>query len=335
MLTLFLAFALPTFSLVLKDRQEPDDMQLFQRKLVLEEAQKQRLKEAQPLDWIHFAKTGSSFVNAIAHLPGTCPSVASHSLDEDTVGGGACWLSRWFMEHCPQDCHEDQFVCPRSSWPHVPVSNYSAKRGHLVGMFRDPDQRILSGYHDEANNFAAEDYQSYLIEQSTHQIQQSGGNCTGSVVRSLAKRQLLDFAGSWKGSMTYQLIAERETASALDPRRPRVTAQDAVEAARRVREGFAFVGLTEEWDLSICLFHKMFGGICRAFEFEDTRPSYAGKTADQDYNTSQLLGWHDDIDEVVYTAASEVFRRNLILFNVSHETCQECFGDRERDLAFR
>mmetsp|Transcript_63238 Transcript_63238/g.148519 ORF Transcript_63238/g.148519 Transcript_63238/m.148519 type:complete len:334 (+) Transcript_63238:62-1063(+) len=333
MLALFLSLALPALSVVLKPHVYPETLQMqLQPQLGIDRAQERRLKQVEPIEWIHFPKSGSSFVNAITHMPGTCPFVTNHALNEDTVGGGTCWLNRW-LEGCSRVCNVDKYSCPKK--PHLPVSNYSAARGHLVGMFRDPDQRILSGYHDEANNFAAEDYQSYLIEQSTHQIQQSGGNCTGSLVRNLPKRQLLDFAGMWKGSMAYQLTAEHDNTSALDPRRPRVTARDAVEAARRVREGFAFVGLTEEWDLSICLFHKMFGGICRAFEFEDTRPSYAGKTADQDYNTSQLLGWHDDIDEVVYTAASEVFRRNLILFNVSHETCQECFGDRERDLAFR
>ena len=201
-----------------------------------------------------------------------------------------------------------------------------------MGMFRDPDQRILSGYHDEANNFAAEGYGSYLIDMSRHVIEQTGGNCTGCLVRGLPKRPLLDFARTWKGGMTYQLTAEHQT-TALDPHRPSVTRRDATEAARRVREGFAFVGLTEQWDLSICLFHKMFGGVCHPFEFEDMRPSYAGKKADQNYDTSQLHGWHDDIDDLVYDAALEVFRRNLILFNVSQETCQECYSHRRREPA--
>ena len=200
-----------------------------------------------------------------------------------------------------------------------------------MGMFRDPDQRILSGYHDDANNFAAEDYSSYLIDETSHDIQQTGRNCTGSLVRGLRKRPLLDFARTWKGGMTYQLTAEHQTATALDPRREGVTHRDAARAARRVREGFAFVGLTEEWALSICLFHKMFGGACHADEFKDTRPGYKGKRARKDYDISELQGWHDHIDEVVYAAALEVFRRNLILFNVSPETCQECYSHRERD----
>ena len=216
--------------------------------------------------------------------------------------------------------------------PHVPITSYSAQRGHLVGMFRNPDQRILSAYYDEANNFAAEDYGNFLIDTSSshHKIQLNGGNCTGTVVSGFPKRQLLEFARTWKGGVTYQLTAENQTMTALHPRRPRVTHRDAAEAARRVHDGFAFVGITEEWDLSICLFHKMFGGACDAVEFEDTRPSYDRKSADQDYDAAQLHGWHDDIDEVVYAAALEVFRRNLLSFKVSHETCQECYSHKFR-----
>ena len=36
------------------------------------------------------------------------------------------------------------------------------------------------------------------------------------------------------------------------------------------------------------------------------------------------MGWHDDLDEVVFEAALDVFRKNLISYNVSRETCQEC-----------
>ncbi|CAE7197618.1 unnamed protein product [Symbiodinium natans] len=317
MLAVFLSLSLPAISLASRD-EEPEttmqQMQLLQHQLALERAEERRLKEAQPLHWIHFPKTGSSFVNTITHLPGTCPSLANHALNEDTVGGGACWLSRW-LEQCQGVCNVDKYSCPQPCHVHYPVSNYSAQRGHLVGMFRDPDQRILSGYHDDANNFAAYTEDNFN--------QDFGGKCKGEVLEKVPKKPLLEFAETWKGGMTYQLVMEHPITLTVNPSRPKVTLRDALEAARRVREGFAFVGLTEQWDLSICLFHKMFGGPCHAFEFENTRPSYAGKSADQDYDTAQLQGWHDDIDEVVYAAASEVFRRNLILFNVSKETCEE------------
>ena len=130
-----------------------------------------RLEEAQPLDWIHFPKAGSSFINAIIHLKGTCPSMANVALTEDTVGGGPCWLGHWLKHDCPKVCNADKYTCPQPYHPHLPVTNYSAQRGHLVGMFRDPNQRILSGYHDDENNFAA-----LTVELFMHEVE-SGVEC--------------------------------------------------------------------------------------------------------------------------------------------------------------
>ncbi|CAE7374844.1 unnamed protein product [Symbiodinium sp. CCMP2592] len=256
-----------------------DHLQLLQQKVILApEKQWKRLRGAEPLNWIHFPKLG----------PLGC---------------------------CQQQCNTDYFLCAR---PHHPVGNYSSQEGHLVGMFRDPDQRILSGYQGPfsrpTNNT---DYIKVVIE----------GVCDRAAmarIMSLPQRPIHDFAESWKGGMTYQLLAPSD-AHMMDPTRRKMTREDAVEAARRVTEGFAFVGITEEWDLSMCLFHKTFGGTCRASDFANTRPTFAGKSAHTNYDTSQLVGWHDDIDEIVYTAALKVFHKNLILLNVSHDTCQDCY----------
>ena len=186
-------------------------------------------------------------------------------------------------------------------------------------MFRDPDQRILSGYHDKlpfAGPTNNADYIKVVVD----------GVCDLEALaraESLPKRPIHEFAESWKGGMTYQLLAAAD-AQSNDPNRRKMTREDALEAARRV-ESFAFVGITEQWDLSMCLFHKTFGGTCRASDFADSRPTFSGKSANTDYDTSELMGWHDDIDEVVYAAALEVFHKNLILLNVSHDTCQECY----------
>eukprot|EP00439_Symbiodinium_sp_Y106_P051621 s1740_g6.t2 len=77
----------------------------------------------------------------------------------------------------------------------------------------------------------------------------------------------------------------------------------------------------------------MFGGSCSPFEFVDTRPSFDGKSADQDYDTSQLQGWYDDIDDMVYAAAVDVFRKSLILFNVTQETCLECYSNKRESAS--
>ncbi|CAE7676057.1 unnamed protein product [Symbiodinium necroappetens] len=293
-----------------------DHLQLLQQKMVLApEKQWKRMRAAEPLNWIHFPKCGSSLVNVIIHMPGFCPVLDNITMSAEIRG--PCFLNTWLPQACQQQCNTDYFFCGR---PHHPVGNYSRQRGHLVGMFRDPDQRILSGYHDKlpfagpSNN---SDYIKTIVE----------GVCDLEELAramSLPKRPILEFAESWKGGMTYQLLAPSDE-QPTDPNRRKMTREDAAEAARRVTEGFAFVGITEEWDLSMCLFHKTFGGPCRASDFENTRPTFSGKSAQTYYDTSELMGWHDDIDEVVYTAALKVFHKNLFSLNVSHDTCQECY----------
>eukprot|EP00439_Symbiodinium_sp_Y106_P084658 s1613_g26.t1 len=291
-----------------------DHLQLLQQKMVLApEKQWKRVRGAEPLNWIHFPKCGSSLVNVIIHMPGFCPVLDNVTMSDEIQGW--CFLNTWFPQGCQQQCNTDYFLCGR---PHHPVGNYSSQEGHLVGMFRDPDQRILSGYQGPfsrpTNNT---DYRKVVIE----------GVCDRAAmarVMSLPQRPIHEFAESWKGGMTYQLLAPSD-AHIMDPTRRKMTREDAVEAARRVTEGFAFVGITEEWDLSMCLFHKTFGGTCRASDFVNTRPTFSGKSAHTDYDTSELMGWHDDIDEIVYAAALKVFHKNLILLNVSHDTCQDCY----------
>jgi hypothetical protein len=48
----------------------------------------------------------------------------------------------------------------------------------------------------------------------------------------------------------------------------------AAKAHHRLAHDLAFVGLTEEWDASVCLFHQMLGGHAREIEFLNYR---AGK----------------------------------------------------------
>ena len=125
------------------------------------------------------------------------------------------------------------------SWPHALVATRATPARWVTwwecftGMFCDPKTPVWP-----------------------HEI---GRKCTGSLVRGLLKRQLLGFASAWTRSMTHQLTAN-QAMTALDSRRPRVTLRDALEAAQG--ESCVFVGLTEmteKWDLSIGLFHQMFG----------------------------------------------------------------------------
>ena len=54
---------------------------------------------------------------------------------------------------------------------------------------------------------------------------------------------------------------------------PRVdlTQADLMEAIRRIKNDFAFFGLTDYYTETVCLFHRMFGGIVESQEFLNNR----------------------------------------------------------------
>jgi len=95
-----------------------------------------------------------------------------------------------------------------------------------------------------------------------------------------------------------------------------LTDADIELAVHRVRFGFAFVGILEEWSQTVCLFHKMFGGSCRPDEAMRYRQGAkrrkdGGVDSDGNYNVSVLNGYVDKADTRVYDAAMEVFQGNL------------------------
>ena len=83
---------------------------------------------------------------------------------------------------------------------------------------------------------------------------------------------------------------------------------DRVDDAIANLEKLAFVGITEEWDESICLFHLMFGGRLHAGEFKNVHPGY-GKEDLEEYPGDDFAGFVDEADEAIYLAAKARFEK--------------------------
>merc|ERR550514_2499518 len=105
-------------------------------------------------------------------------------------------------------------------------------------MFRQPEQRIISGYN-----------------QNCHDVLGDKSNCT-----------LTGYAKQVAGC-SVKMMNGRDCGAAVP-----VTVDMMSSAIDRLDTGFAFVGLTEEWALSVCLFRAMFGGKCHRREFLNVRP---------------------------------------------------------------
>mmetsp|Transcript_38502 Transcript_38502/g.68899 ORF Transcript_38502/g.68899 Transcript_38502/m.68899 type:complete len:328 (-) Transcript_38502:36-1019(-) len=320
-----LAFVLllPAF-LQVAGAEQVEAVELLQRRLLLSSATPEPfvLEDALPMTWVHIPKCGSSFLNVLVNMPDFCPGLEPNAvIDEDSLGPS--YLLE-FIRQCPSWCDERNFRCFTLAHGCVGDS-YATRKGTLVGMFRQPEQRLLSAYHDVTHVWDFEGPESFanVTLMDKHEI-------------TLRPRPPLDvFAQLFGGTMAYQIAAQGNPNRTSSNFRsmgklseiPERTMDMAQEAARRVREGFAFVGITEQWDLSICLFHAMFGGPCLAVEFEDTRSTLANKSAEDLYDTAPLQGFKDHVDGLVYQEALRVFSDNVQKYNVSFETCRHtCFG---------
>lgn len=111
----------------------------------------------------------------------------------------------------------------------------------------------------------------------------------------------------------------------LDP----ATADEALVAIHRLRTGYVFVGLTDEWDMSICLLHKMLGGKCTAAEFVNSRSEFVNSRPDSGalYDTSDLNGFTDLYDSLLYEEATRIFNENKERYGVTNSTCYACFQE--------
>ena len=76
-----------------------------------------------------------------------------------------------------------------------------------------------------------------------------------------------------------------------------------------IEREMAFVGLLEEWEKTICLFHASFGGPLFAAELMNVRPTNGGRASK--YNESELGDVLDAADQAVYAAAKRRFERDV------------------------
>lgn len=124
-----------------------------------------------------------------------------------------------------------------------------------------------------------------------------------------------DFARENNGIVVRMLVRDERTLY------DRCCTEHEVQTAIDRLRTFAFVGLTEHWKLTVCLFHAMFGGEIRTSDFLNSRRgdhSDAKKNGKYDVH---LLGDYDDEDIPVYEHAVAIFHRNLEIYGVTEDTC--------------
>jgi len=278
-----------------------DTCQLGELPLASGPCQVARLQASRPVAWIHVPKCGTSFGNALMYLPGMCPLLPPGFLLDDDKN------QPWFVaDQIDQWCPGSFSSLGRSIsfGDHSGVGGVykSSVEGHGFIMLRQPEQRIISAY-----NYGQHSWPLWLFHRPA--------------------KDLLEFAHIESGCAVKMLTRENKAGFQPDSRpcgaqRPATTAEVTL-AKQRLRSGFVFVGITDEWDLSICLLHAIFGGSCLATDFEDIRPG--PNHSENLYDTSELMGYKDLADGALFEEASAVFSENLQRYNVSYESCKSCF----------
>lgn len=246
------------------------------------------------LAWIHIPKCGSSFSNII--ITWACPDIPDkHFVDVPWID--AVWGE--LKNQLGGDCVKklELGVGHRKIDDDSNTHGWKLSKGHFVGMFKEPEQRILSAFK----------YGRHGIGGKTMPLSEYAQRTAGCATKMLTGHNCNDKVALQESHLQ--------------------------KAIQRVDEGFAFAGLTNEWELSVCLFHAMFGGYCHSREFKNNNYALANKKDEfwdskkGVWNESMLNGFRDYYDGRLYWQVKEVFNGRLAEYGLSWEVCDQfCFN---------
>eukprot|EP00039_Didymoeca_costata_P008388 m.111390 g.111390 ORF g.111390 m.111390 type:complete len:324 (-) comp14061_c0_seq3:18-989(-) len=264
------------------------------------------------LYWIHFPKAGTSFGNTVLHYvcPGLPPSASIPRIEDLTedqrkvFSGSLVQLllheenigdNKGMILSESRKCRSDGFEPTRRVVSHDPITLDLATSRRGVAMFRHPVNRLISAYNHNKHAFGLPNHKKMRKK-------------TSNVKEYVA----------WRGISSCQtkMMVGRLCAEPFD-----VTERIYQQAELRLSTSLAFIGLVEHWNLSICLFHAMFGGSTHKVSFENVRAgskisdflSEKGiHTATLNRSESVSISENDDPwDTRLYQAATNIFVTRL------------------------
>ena len=245
--------------------------------------------------WLHVPKAGSALINVVARFG--CRNTSSSSLLPSLPSFDiAMNFTQWRSAHPEARC-----AGVLSPWAgHAPVQKHETHGSRvLVGVFRKPAQRLLSGFHHREDG------------RPNSMIAPGAPLATRAAMRRACRGDPGAYA-RWPGigGCATKMLLGRACASTYP-----LDATHVSRAVRVLRERFAFVGLLEHWAISVCTFHAILldGAPIDPLEL---RPTHAGPHRPAAkasagggfvYDERALRGFVDEADEAVYAAASARF----------------------------
>lgn len=255
-------------------------------------------RQLKNLRWLHFPKAGTSFIATIWNY--ACGQDKLLDLDVDPASSSGCMQCYDFalMDRYPLSSYCQKGVLEETSsatflTQHQPLvlANVEAKGEDYVGFFRQPSQRLISGYY---NALHASGFDSVTNSMLHEKCGSQGAGCYAS------------FPGI--AGCTARMLTGLDCADGnADPDSFDGGASHLEDALKNI-DRMAFVGLTERWDDSICLFHRMFGGRMSTAQMVDF---HQGSSNGNAYDESELDGFIDSVDEKIYATAKTRFEALL------------------------
>ena len=199
---------------------------------------------------------------------------------------------------------------------------YQQHKSKFVTMLRQPVRRVASSYWWFAPEF----------------WENRGGSGSSQATLPMGAR---DYARQTIGSVTKQIAGQADgvecTSGYAECNASLVP--DLALAKRRLRDGFAFIGLTDHWALSICLFHATIPGLpCYPSEFENSRPSPSNKNTTEQQRVlqeiSNVVEREDPFDQELFAFGSTLFWAAVSRYNLDPRKCAAlCPGARKDGFA--
>lgn len=271
--------------------------------------QEERLQRTLPFAIVHIPKTSTPIYNAIITRPGVCDDRLpdDHICDETTPDCTSYHndFAGFYFDHGFHDCPG---LSPRFCGHSAYGFEYEQQGpGHGLIMLRQPEQRLWSAFYNPCM------YEPALS---------LGLSCPhGWAYRpSPQPSTVYQYATQFQGCGVKMVSDPGIDAWPCLQGVPPPSQADVKKAVERLSEGFAFVGIVEQYNLSVCLFHKMFGGDCDQYEVGRFHDHH-----EPPFNINEFHGFQDPYDGALYEEGLRIFNDNLEIYDVSELTCKKCF----------
>lgn len=241
------------------------------------------------IEWLHIPKTGTSFGNILVSTFCNLPT--------DTL-----WIKREGAK-IPPEClkiFRNEGSKVRSNWPigdHVSLQGRSVSELQKVfTMIRSPGTRLLSGFHHKTLYRRLNSTE----EEVCHYISQS------------------NIAHSSKSAQVKMVVGKVMSSARRADQRPLFKFRDPGEASEEDTqlacmnlEIMAFVGISDYWEASVCLFHSQYGGEMSDADVVNVRK---GRYDKKEMTT---VDCNDEMDEYLFQCAMRLLLSRLRL----HREC--------------